>query len=80
VDVVVHHAEIEQVDRHERALEFQDIDDPNFAMGVLGPGCEILAQKKQIPGRLCHGMNNGDFVGVYQTATGFTRHRSSPPD
>jgi hypothetical protein len=61
-------------------LEFQDIDDPNFAMGVLGPGCEILAQEKQIPGRLCHGMNNGDFVGVYQTATGFTRHESSPPD
>jgi hypothetical protein len=41
--MVVHHAEIEQVDRHERALEFQDIDDPNFAMGVAGTGCEILA-------------------------------------
>jgi hypothetical protein len=61
-------------------LEFQDIDDPSFAMRVVGPGCEILAQKKQIPGRLRHGMNNRDFIGVYQTATGFTSHSGSPPD
>ena len=78
--MVAHQGEIQQVDRHERALEFQDIKDPIFSMGVAGPGGEVLAKKKQIPGSLCHGMSDGDFVGINQTATGFTGQSGSPPD